>query len=141
MIYLLQPTILQYSHLFDLERCAQFISDFLFYEPKEYHGTLWSPTYVLATQIGNSLELSNVLASFLIGFGFRAFVVCGWVNEAVSKMDRSEDKCPFLIKQHAAEVADVSQLSTKYTPKKPPELKSKYVQFLHKLKQESLSHR
>lgn len=100
---------------------------------------LWSPTYVLATQIGNSLEISNVLASFLIGFGFRAYVVCGWVKESLAKMNRSEEKCPFLAKEDALEMADSSHLSTKYTPKKPPELKSKYVQFLHKLKQDALS--
>ena len=59
---------------------------------------LWSPTYVLATQIGNSFEISHILASFLIGFGFQAYVVCGYVDESVSKMNRTEEKCPFLTK-------------------------------------------
>ena len=30
----IKPTILQYSHLFNLDECAKFISEFLFYEPK-----------------------------------------------------------------------------------------------------------
>ena len=128
-----------YSHLFNLDECAKFISDFLFYEPKAYNGMLWSPTYVLATQIGNSLEISNILASFLIGFGCRAYVVCGWVAEAVSKMNRSQEKCPFLTKEDTSEETDASHLTTKYTPKKPPDLKSKYVQYLHKLKQDALA--
>ncbi len=135
----IRPTILPYAHLFGLDNCAKFISDFLFYEPKEYTGMLWSPTYVLATQIGNSLELSNILASFLLGFGFRAYVVAGWVESSVSKMNRSQEKCPFLMKESKSEEKDASHLGTKYTPKKPPELKSKYVQYLHKLKTDALS--
>ena len=100
---------------------------------------LWSPTYVLATQIGNSFEISHILASFLIGFGFQAYVVCGYVDESVSKMNRTEEKCPFLTKDEEKKELDASHLTTKYTPKKPPELKSKYVQFLQKLKQDSLA--
>ena len=79
---------------------------------------LWSPTYVLATQIGNSFEISHILASFLIGFGFRAYVVCGYVDEAVSKMNRTQEKCPFLKKEETSLETDASHLSTKYTPKK-----------------------
>jgi hypothetical protein len=109
------------------------------FKEKDYKGTLWSPTHVLATQIGNSLEISNILASFLIGFGFRAFVVCGWVDEATSKMDRSQEACPMMMKEDVAVEADGSHLCTKYTPKKPPDLKSKYIQFLNKLKQDTAS--
>ena len=100
----------------------------------EYKNSLWSPTYVLATQIGNSLEISNILVSFLIGFGFSAYVVCGWVDKATSVMDRKLEKCPLLSKTEVEHEKDTSQMSTKYTPKKPPELKSKYMQFLNKVK-------
>ena len=100
---------------------------------------LWSPTYVLATQIGNSFEISHILASFLIGFGFQAYVVCGYVDESVSKMNRTEEKCPFLTKDEEKKELDASHLTTKYTPKKPPELKSKYVQFLQKLRNDCVS--
>ena len=79
---------------------------------------LWSPTYVLATQIGNSFEISHILASFLIGFGFQAYVVCGYVDESVSKMNRTEEKCPFLTKDEEKKELDASHLTTKYTPKK-----------------------
>ena len=72
--------------------------------------TLWSPTYVLATQIGNSLELSTVLVSFLIGFGFNAYVVCGWVDKATSAMDRKLEKCPMLAKAEIQAEADTSHL-------------------------------
>lgn len=78
--------------------------------------------------------MSTVLASFLIGFGFQAFVVCGWVDKATSLMDQRQEKCPQLIEEDVNVEKDSSHLSTKYTPKKPPELKSKYMQFLGKLK-------
>ena len=114
-----QPTVLPYSHLFDLDECSRFVSDYLFYQvsaegfcrsqfdiptlfilsnlqTRGFSGKLWSPTHVLATQIGNSLEVSSVLVSFLLGFGFKAFVVCGWVDETTSKMDRSQEMCKLL---------------------------------------------
>jgi hypothetical protein len=35
--------------------------------------------------------MSNLLASLLSGFGFQAFVVCGWVERSVAERDRSKD--------------------------------------------------
>ena len=49
-------------------------------------------------------------------------------------MDRKLEKCPLLSKTEVEHEKDTSQMSTKYTPKKPPELKSKYMQFLNKVK-------
>ena len=40
-------------------------------QDREFKGVVWSPTYVLATQMGNSLEMSLILASFLSGYGFK----------------------------------------------------------------------
>ena len=93
----IKPSVLPYSHLFDLDQCSNFISDYLFYQSRPFKGMLWSPTHVLATQIGSSLDMSNVLASFLIGFGYQAFVVCGWVDKATSVMDRKLEKCPRML--------------------------------------------
>ena len=112
----IKPTILPYSHLFSLDECAKFISDFLHYEPKKYTGSLWSPTYVIATQIGNSWEISTILTSFLIGFGFRAYVVCGWVDKATSVMDRKQEKCPLLTKTEVEHEKgnELSQIVSQY---------------------------
>ena len=85
-----------------LEHCRFFRSKYLllnialFLQTRGFSGKLWSPTHVLATQIGNSLEISCVLVSFLLGFGFKAFVVCGWVDAITSKMDRSQELCKLL---------------------------------------------
>ena len=69
-----QPTVLPFSHLYHLESCAQFVSDFIYYQPRRAFVSgeglpdaaaprLFSPTHTLATQIGNSLEMSHVLGT------------------------------------------------------------------------------
>ena len=131
----INPSVLPYSHLFDLDQCSHFISDYLFYQSRPFKGMLWSPTHVLATQVGSSLDMSNVLASFLIGFGFRAFVVCGWVDRATSKMDRTKEHCNLLEAKDLSEQAGEEKKENKYTPKKPPELRSKYLIFLKELQE------
>ena len=131
----IKPSVLPYSHLFDLDQCSHFISDYLFYQSRPFKGMLWSPTHVLATQVGSSLDMSNVLASFLIGFGYRAFVVCGWVDRATSKMDRTKEHCDLLEAKDLSEQTDEETKENKYTPKKPPELTSKYLDFLKQLQE------
>jgi hypothetical protein len=42
---------------------------------------------VLQTQKGTRLEMAIVLASFLIGNGYDAFVVCGWFNGIMPSAD------------------------------------------------------
>ena len=76
----------------------------LSWQNRTFSGQLWSPTYVLATQIGNSLEISSVLVSFLLGFGFKAFVVCGWVDVTTSRMDRSKELCKLLEKDAVSQL-------------------------------------
>ena len=51
-----------------------------------------------------------MLVSFLIGFGFNAYVVCGWVDKATSAMDRKLEKCPMLAKAEIQAEADTSHL-------------------------------
>ena len=40
------------------------------------------------------------------------------MDESVSKMNRTEEKCPFLTKDEEKKELDASHLTTKYTPKK-----------------------
>ena len=49
----IKPTVLPYAHLFDIDACAQFVSDYIFYTPSKPIAvpTLASPTYTLATQV------------------------------------------------------------------------------------------
>ena len=58
------------------------------------------------------------------------------VTEQLEKIRKDADAHK---KDEEKKELDASHLTTKYTPKKPPELKSKYVQFLQKLKQDSLA--
>lgn len=51
------------------------------------------------TQEGNSLEMSLVLSSFLIGFGFDAYVVCGQTDRDTAMMDRTKTTCDLLKKE------------------------------------------
>ena len=61
-----KPTVLPYSHLFDVDACAKFVSDFIYYSAdRAFTGSLNSPSRVLHEQMGNSLEMSTVLVSLL----------------------------------------------------------------------------
>ena len=92
-IMFLKPTVLPYSHLFDVDACAKFVSDFVYYNPdrweaivlgklywyshfpsieieleilcRAFKGSLNSPSRVLQEQIGNSFEMSVLLVSLL----------------------------------------------------------------------------
>ncbi len=57
------------------------------------------PCRTLATQEGNSLEMSLVLVSLLVGFGFQAYVVCGWARREVATMDRTKETCRFIMEK------------------------------------------
>ena len=95
-----RPTVLPYSHLFDVDACAKFVSDFIYYNPdREFGGRLNSPSRVLNEQIGNSIEMSLLLVSLLRGFGFSAFVAVGWVDLRTARLDQSNMLCPLLAKE------------------------------------------
>ncbi|KAK7197850.1 hypothetical protein NESM_000738600 [Novymonas esmeraldas] len=98
-----RPTSLVYDELFDLKGCCQFVADYVRYEPlhhpsiydDEYDDTveqlpqqIVSPATALSWQVGNCVEMSLVLASFLIGAGFNAYVVVGTASKAVCLSDQ-----------------------------------------------------
>lgn len=90
--------MLPFAHLFDIGKCAQFICDFIAYEPEpklEERNQINSPTLTMICQVGNSLEMSHCLVSLLTGFGFQAFVVCGKVDPATAKKDRTGEAFAF----------------------------------------------
>ncbi|KAG5487662.1 hypothetical protein LSCM4_08107 [Leishmania orientalis] len=98
-----RPTSLPYDQLFNLEGCCQFVADYMRYEPlhdpsvydDEYDDTveqlplqIVSPATALDWQVGNCFEMSLVLASFLIGANFNAYVVVGAATKAVCLSDQ-----------------------------------------------------
>ena len=90
---------------------------------------LYSASRTLVTQSGNSLEMSNVLVSLLVGFGFEAFVVCGNVERKVAEMDRSQEYCNLLRKEEKEAQEKAKNVKRKYSVENPPTLKSEYLQF------------
>ncbi|KAG2491059.1 hypothetical protein HYH03_010505 [Edaphochlamys debaryana] len=88
----LRPSQLVYTELYDLDGAAQFVADFLAYEPLEdpLHppDTLPSPMSILDWRAGDSFDLATVLASMLLGVGFNAFVVLGYAPGAVVQNDQ-----------------------------------------------------
>ena len=55
---------------------------------------------------------------------------------------RVQNRLPMSVYKFISDLSiDTSNLSTKYTPKKPPDLRSKYMQFLNRLKQEATTGR
>ncbi|EFJ52641.1 hypothetical protein VOLCADRAFT_102618 [Volvox carteri f. nagariensis] len=91
---------LVYTELYDLDGAAQFVADFLSYEPLEdpLHppDTLPSPMSVLDWRAGDSFDLAVVLASLLIGVGFNAYVVMGYAPYAVVQNDQRNTVCTVL---------------------------------------------
>ncbi|KXZ51889.1 hypothetical protein GPECTOR_11g323 [Gonium pectorale] len=103
----LRPSQLVYTELYDLDGAAQFVADFLSYEPLEdpLHppDTLPSPMSVLDWRAGDSFDLATVLASLLIGVGFNAFVVMGYAPYAVVQNDQRNTVCTVLEREAQGE--------------------------------------
>ena len=95
-----KPTQLPFRDLYDHTHCAQFFANFFTYEPLENPTAL--PRYlpsasaVLTWQAGDCFDLATVLASFLIGSGYDAYVVYGIAPKSVTLRDQSKMACPFL---------------------------------------------
>lgn len=77
----LRPTLLPYPELYNHEACAKYIANFITYETvgdgEVFSQHVCSPTTVLHMQVGNSVEISIVLASLLLAAGYNAYVVLG----------------------------------------------------------------
>jgi hypothetical protein len=100
----IRPTSLTFDELFDLQGCCEFVADYINYESlyspllyededddtvEELPLQVVSPATTLSWQTGNCVEVSLVLASFLIGSGFNAYVVIGTATPAVCLCDQS----------------------------------------------------
>ena len=89
----LKPELLPYPTIHDSTECSDFIAHYFDYEPLEdpcnHPKTLPSPSQVLRWGIGDCFDLSIVLASFLIGAGYDAFVVYGIAPKWICSRDTS----------------------------------------------------
>ena len=74
-----------------------------------------SPTSTLATQTGNSIEMSTLLVSLLNGFGFQSYVVVGTVDHHTAKMNLTQEFCDLVskdeVRNHAITYYDPFSIS------------------------------
>lgn len=95
----IKPTKLPFTELYDWDKCAKFISNYLEYEqleiPTKLPKIIPSPANVLEWQAGDSFDFSIVLCSLLIGTGYDAYVVYGTAPKAITTKDESLMECPF----------------------------------------------
>ncbi|KAL0234455.1 hypothetical protein PCE1_001491 [Barthelona sp. PCE] len=96
---LIRPSNLPYD-FFHYTDCSQFVSDYIQHEPLKEPTMLptsvLTPQTLLNEQVGNSIDMSILLCSLLIGFGYDAYVVIGYAVERITQGDRRLERCPFL---------------------------------------------
>lgn len=124
----LKPTLLPYPEIYNSRECAEFVSQFLEYEPLDSccpPTILPSPTQVLEWGIGDSFDFAIVLASFLLGSGYEAYVVFGSAPISICTKDTSSIDYPHSIESQVQEtvsslksMSDGNDLTTRPTLKK-----------------------
>ncbi|KAL7676160.1 hypothetical protein ACOME3_002417 [Neoechinorhynchus agilis] len=86
---------------YEPEDIALFVSDFVLYESNLYFAyepqpwRMRSVKYVLEKRIANCFELSTALCCLLLGLGYNAFVVSGYVSAEVAAMDERNDEMDY----------------------------------------------
>ena len=97
----IRPTKLPYTELYEWDKCAKFIADFLEYEeltaPNKLPDTVPSPANVLQWQAGDSFDFAITLCSLLIGCGYDAYCVYGTAPREITTKDEALMDCPFPI--------------------------------------------
>ncbi len=92
----LKPQLLPCPALYNLDECSAFISQCMEFEPLENPCEppicIPSPSQVLSWGVGDCFDLSILLASFLIGSGYDAYVVFGIAPKWICSRDRSNLK-------------------------------------------------
>lgn len=126
----IHPTLLPYKEVYDYDGCAQFVADYLSFEPLDppidLPSTLVSPTSVLKRQKGNCFDFSVLLCSLLIGAGYDAYCVCGYATRETTLMDETRETCPLLSKRDKVLKQEVKKEVKKYSVKPPKDLTSKF---------------
>ena len=92
----LRPTQVPYHDLYDYDKCARFVADFVTYEPLELATALPqhmpSPSAVIDWQAGDCFDMAQLLCSLLLGVGYDAYVVSGYARAAITHSDQSATK-------------------------------------------------
>ena len=95
----LKPTLLPHPSIYNSSDCSRFVANYLHYEPLKEPSQppklLPSPSQVLKWGIGDCFDISIILASFLIGAGYDAYVVHGTAPNWICNRDRTKENLPF----------------------------------------------
>ena len=95
----IRPTKLPYVELYDWDKCAKFVADYLDFEelehPTHFPKVVPAPSNVLNWQAGDCMDFSIVLCSLLCGAGYDAYVVTGTAPKFITLKDESLMDCPF----------------------------------------------
>lgn len=126
----LRPTQLKFTEVYDYDGCAEFVSDYLNFQPLDppidLPLVLSSPTTVIRRQEGNCFDYCNLLCSLLIGSGYDAYCVSGYATREVTLMDETREVCPLLKKIDKIENEENQKEERKYAVKPPKDLRSKF---------------
>ena len=105
----LRPTLLPFRQVYDVQKLASFVANYLDYEPLDRPlappSVLPSPTQVLEWGVGDAFDFSVLLASYLLGAGYDAFVVYGYAPQWVTLRNQAHTRCPVLEEEEAAAAA------------------------------------
>lgn len=89
----IKPELLPHPCIHSIDECSQFVAHYFDYEPLEQAceppSYLPSPTQVITWGVGDAFDLAVLLASFLIGGGFDAYVAYGSAPLWMCQRDRS----------------------------------------------------
>ena len=125
-----RPTLLPHSELYDAPALATFVANRIAYEPLADPllppSTLPSPTATLEWGTGDAFDLSSLLAGYLLGAGYDAYVVWGRAPRWVAARELGERPHPALrdsIERAAAE-ADAAAAASEPPPGDEPGLPS-----------------
>eukprot|EP01138_Halocafeteria_seosinensis_P000495 gb/GECG01000509.1/.p1 GENE.gb/GECG01000509.1/~~gb/GECG01000509.1/.p1 ORF type:complete len:1062 (+),score=173.97 gb/GECG01000509.1/:1-3186(+) len=95
----LHPTQLPYKELYHLRPCAQFIANYLRYEPLADPTStvkyVCSPNLILGWRVGDCFDFSTVLCSLLLGNGYDAYCVLGTAPKWITLRDTRTHECSY----------------------------------------------
>lgn len=96
----IRKTKLRFKDLYDHDRCASFVANYITYQPlsnpERLPSVLKSPTATLERQGGNSFEFSLLLTSLLLGVGYDAYCVVGYADKETTLNDQTNVACPLV---------------------------------------------
>lgn len=127
----IRPTLLPQRELYDCHALARFLSGAIEYEPLENPtkppACLPSPSFTLKWRAGDCFDMATLLASFLIGAGYDAFVVNGIAPRWICLMDQTKSPLPTLPVEEAfwkAQEAESSASSSSSQDRNSDEIES-----------------